>query len=99
MPKQVLLLPTLWLGASHHHLRFGATLSVDVDTHATLISEYLTPLLQDGHQRLMILNGHGGNIDTMHVALRLIQPDFTDRIRSAASYWRSEEHTSELQSL
>src|SRR5204863_5982930 len=31
MPKQVLLLPTLWLGASHHHLRFGATLSVDVD--------------------------------------------------------------------
>ena len=87
MPKQVLLLPTLWLGASHHHLRFGATLSVDVDTHATLISEYLTPLLQDGHQRLMILNGHGGNIDTMHVALRLIQPDFTDCILSAASYW------------
>jgi creatinine amidohydrolase len=87
MPQQVLLLPTLWLGASHHHLRFGATLSVDVDTHAALISEYLTPLLDDGYQRLLILNGHGGNIDTMHTALRLIQPDFTDRILSAASYW------------
>src|SRR5208337_4290943 len=27
LPDQVLLLPTLWLGASSHHLRFGATLS------------------------------------------------------------------------
>src|SRR3954462_10403088 len=52
MPQQVLLLPTLWLGASHHHLRFGATLSVDVDTHAMILSEYLTPLLDDGYRRL-----------------------------------------------
>ena len=27
LPQQVLLLPTLWLGASAHHLRFGGTLS------------------------------------------------------------------------
>ncbi len=87
MPQQVLLLPTLWLGASHHHLRFGATLSVDVDTHADLICDMLTPLLDDGYKRIMILNGHGGNIDTMHVALRLLQPAYTDRILSAASYW------------
>ncbi len=26
LPEQVLLLPTQWLGASSHHLRFGATL-------------------------------------------------------------------------
>jgi creatinine amidohydrolase len=87
MPQQVLLLPTLWLGASHHHLRFGATLSADVDTHADILCEIVTPLLEDGYKRLMILNGHGGNIDTMHVALRRIQPRFTDRILSAASYW------------
>src|SRR5207249_46829 len=30
---QILLLPTQWFGASHHHLRFGATLSASVDTH------------------------------------------------------------------
>src|SRR3954465_7761851 len=67
MPQQVLLLPTLWLGASHHHLRFRATLSGDVDTHATILSEYLAPFLDDGYRRLLVLNGHGGNIDTMHV--------------------------------
>jgi creatinine amidohydrolase len=35
----------------------------------------------------MVLNGHGGNIDTMQVALRRLQPRYRDRILSAASYW------------
>lgn len=85
--SQVLLLPTLWIGASSHHLRFGATLSAEVDTHITLICDLLTPLLEDGYRRILLLNGHGGNIDTMHVALRRLQPRFRDRLLTAASYW------------
>jgi creatinine amidohydrolase len=87
LPAQVLLLPTQWFGASHHHLRFGATLSAAVDTHIDMLCDLVTPLLEDGHQRLLILNGHGGNIDTMQVALRRLQPRWKDRILSAASYW------------
>src|SRR5438128_1812042 len=64
LPKQVLLLPTLWLGASHHHLRFGGTLSAGVDRHIDLLCELIQPLLDDGYKRVMFLNGHGGNIDT-----------------------------------
>jgi creatinine amidohydrolase len=87
LPDQVLLLPTQWMGASAHHLRFGATLSAEVDTHITMICDLLTPLLEDGHKRILILNGHGGNIDTMQVALRRLQPRFRDRQLTAASYW------------
>jgi creatinine amidohydrolase len=87
LPQQVLLLPTLWFGASAHHLRFGATLSAEVDTHITMICDLLVPLLEDGYQRVLVLNGHGGNIDTMQVALRRLQPRYRDRILSAASYW------------
>jgi creatinine amidohydrolase len=87
LPQQVLLLPTQWFGASAHHLRFGATLSAEVDTHVTMICDMLEPLLRDGHQRLLVLNGHGGNIDTMQMALRRLQPRWTDRQLSAASYW------------
>ena len=86
-PDAILLLPTQWLGASHHHLRFNATLSADVTTHVQLIAIYLSPLLEEGYARLLILNGHGGNIDTLHMALRLLQPRFRDRILSGASYW------------
>jgi creatinine amidohydrolase len=91
LPSEALLLPTLWLGASAHHLRFGATLTAEVDTHVDVLCDMLAPLLEDGYQRLLILNGHGGNIDTMHVALRLLQPDYPTSILSAASYWELAE--------
>src|SRR5207249_9756265 len=55
LPERVLLLPTQWFGASHHHLRFGATLSATVDTHIDLLCDLLRPLLDDGHQRLLLL--------------------------------------------
>ncbi len=87
LPESVLLLPTQWFGASAHHLRFGATLSAEVDTHVAMLCDLLEPLLRDGHQRLLILNGHGGNIDTMQLALRRLQPRYTDRQLAAASYW------------
>jgi creatinine amidohydrolase len=91
LPRQVLLLPSLWMGASSHHLRFGATLSAEVDTHVTMICDLLTPLLEDGHQRVLVLNGHGGNIDTMHMALRRLQARFRHKLLSAASYWELAE--------
>lgn len=87
LPGEVLLLPTLWFGASAHHLRFGATLSAEVDTHITMLVDLLIPLLEDGYERVMILNGHGGNIDTMQVALRQLQSEYPQRQLSAASYW------------
>src|SRR5438105_1348447 len=91
LPRQVLLLPTLWFGASSHHLRFGATLSAEVDTHIAMLCDLLVPLLDDGYQRVLVLNGHGGNIDTMHVALRRLMTRYRGRTLTAASYWELAE--------
>ncbi len=91
LPQKVLLLPTLWFGASSHHLRFGATLSAEVDTHVMMLCDMVQPLLEDGYPRVMILNGHGGNIDTMHMALRRLQTRYTNRQLTAASYWEIAE--------
>jgi creatinine amidohydrolase len=87
LPERVLLLPTLWLGASHHHLRFGGTLSATVDTHVDILCDLVESLLNDGFERIMILNGHGGNVDTMQMALRRLQPRYQTKQMTAASYW------------
>jgi creatinine amidohydrolase len=87
LSPHTLLLPTLWFGASSHHLRFGATLSAEVDTHVDMLYDLVTPLLDDGYRRLLLLNGHGGNVDTMHVALRRLQPRYRTHQLAAASYW------------
>jgi creatinine amidohydrolase len=87
LPGEVLLVPTLWFGASAHHLRFGATLSAEVDTHVAMLGDLLVSLLEDGYTRVLVLNGHGGNVDPMRMALRRLQPRFRDRLLAGASYW------------
>jgi creatinine amidohydrolase len=91
LSSRVLLLPVQWLGASDHHLPFGATLSASLDTHITMICEILGALLDEGYPRVMILNGHGGNIDTLHVALRRLQPRYKNCLLTGASYWELAE--------
>src|SRR3982750_2432768 len=67
LSDRVLLLPVLWLRASEHHppLPFGGPLTATLPTYETLLVELLTPLLRDGFRRLLLLNGHGGNIDPL----------------------------------
>jgi creatinine amidohydrolase len=87
VPEGMLQLPTLWLGASQHHLRFGATLTAQLETYVHMLIDLVEPLLEDGFLRILLLNGHGGNIDPMQLALRQLQPRWRERILAAASYW------------
>ena len=87
LPERILLTPTLWLGASAHHLRLGATLDTGLDHYIATLCDIARSLLNDGHQRLLFLNGHGGNIDPMRVAVRTIQPSYPKALLSAGSYW------------
>jgi len=86
-PESVLLLPTYWLGASAHHLRLGATMSAELDTYIATLCEMARQPLKEGFKRLTFLNGHGGNVDPMKVALRNLQVEFPDTILSGAAYW------------
>ena len=88
---QVLLLPVLWMGASEHHLPFGGTLTATLPTYELMLIELLTPLLRDGFSRFMLLNGHGGNIDPLHMALRRLDTLFPKAILTGAAYWEIAE--------
>lgn len=87
LPDQVLLLPTQWLGASAHHLPFFGTLTADLDQHIQLMVHPLAQYLANGWKKVFILNGHGGNIDTYHLALRILHERFPQAELLAASYW------------
>lgn len=97
LPDRVLLLPVFWLGASDHHLPFGGTLTATMPTYEQILVELLTPLLRDGFRRAMLLNGHGGNIDPLRVALRRLDVEFPHAILTGAAYWDLAE--SELAAL
>jgi creatinine amidohydrolase len=62
MGTEVLVLPPLWLGASHHHRAFPGTVSVNNDLYGRLIADILEGLIEDGFRKIFLLNAHGGNI-------------------------------------
>lgn len=87
LSQQVLLAPTDWLGASAHHLRLGSTLNSQLDTYIATLCDIARSLLDDGYRRLLFINGHGGNVDPMRVAVRELQPSYPDALLAAGSYW------------
>ena len=85
--SRALVLPVLWLGASDHHLPRGGTLTSPLPAYEQILVDLLMPLLRDGFRRFLILNGHGGNIDPLRVALRRLDVEFPRAILTGAAYW------------
>src|SRR5437868_11328812 len=48
IPQSVLLTPTLWLGASAHHLKFPGSLSNDFQTYMGAIESVIVSLMPHG---------------------------------------------------
>ncbi len=68
-PETILLAPTLAYGASDHHLPFGGTLSLGVDTFELVLADLLASAASAGVRRAFVLNAHGGNAAACAVAV------------------------------
>jgi creatinine amidohydrolase len=80
LPEQVLLTPTLWLGASGHHLPFSGTLSASFPTYLGAIENVVESLIPHGFTKFFIVNAHGGNTEPNGVAMRSLKskyPNYT----------------------
>ena len=82
----ILLLPTLWLGASDHHTPFFAV-SVTEGTYIAMLADLAASLSKGGVRRLAIVNGHGGNSSPIRVALTEIRRRSPAITTIAAEYW------------
>jgi len=78
--------PTLPFGSSHHHLVFGATLSLGTETYLAVLKDLLNCLVDDGFQRIFVVNGHGGNQDLMRLAARDVRRE-RNVLLGCAAYW------------
>jgi len=86
---ELLILPTLTLGSSEHHVPFGGTLSVSPLLYAQLLVALLRNLIEQGHTRIFVLNSHGGNSAPLATALSEVGAECTRRgiLVGGASYW------------
>ena len=100
--QNIILLPTFWLGSSHHHKDFPGTLSLRPLLYAQVLQEMTRSILRAGFKRLFFLNGHGGNrIPALDALNDLVaDDDLADQaFLAVASWWEFLRDEAEVNSL
>ena len=54
--------PTVWCGLADHHVAFGGTFSLSLATYHALLRDLCRSVLKAGFRKVVLVNGHGGNI-------------------------------------
>lgn len=63
-----MLAPVLPFGMAQHHMEFPGTISFSPLTYVKVICEVLESLAIHGFEKILIINGHGGNIAPLTTA-------------------------------
>lgn len=59
--EQVLILPSISVGCSSHHLDFPGTLSISHQTFSQQVHDIVNSVIHHGFQKIILFNSHGGN--------------------------------------
>lgn len=87
---RVLFAPLMWLGNSDHHLDFAGTQSAPPRVYLDLLGGLVDNFIAHGFKRLLLLNGHGGNIVPGQQAIfetRQRHRERDDLLLLSATYW------------
>ncbi|WP_435196727.1 creatininase family protein [Natronomonas sp. EA1] len=63
--REALVAPTLPIGIAEEHRAFDGTLWLSPDTFRANIRETVGSLAHHGFSRVVVVNGHGGNVDAL----------------------------------
>ncbi len=88
--SQILTAPLMWLGNSDHHLDFPGTLSAAPRVYLDLLTSLIDNFIFHGFQRIMMINGHGGNdVPGKQVVFEVRQKyrQRSDLLLLFATYW------------
>ncbi len=91
LDHRVLFAPLMWLGNSDHHLDFAGTLSAAPRTYLDLLAGLIDNWISHGFRRLVLVNGHGGNIVPGEQAVFEARQRYRKRddlLLLFATYWR-----------
>jgi creatinine amidohydrolase len=86
MPEAVLLAPAQPIGYSPHHAHFGC-LSLDLASYMALIRSVCRSFAAMGFDRILLLNGHGGNDVPCRAALCEMKEEHPALHILLTSYW------------
>jgi creatinine amidohydrolase len=82
----VLVLPPLWISLAEHHMGMAGSLTLDFATLHAFVRCVVVSLQRQGYRRVLLLNGHGGNISALNTIVDLLAIETSLPVASA-TYW------------
>lgn len=90
LAERVLFTPLQWLGNSEHHLDFPGTMTASPRVYLDLLRDMVENFVFHGFQRILLLNGHGGNIVPAQQAMFELRQKYRERsdlLLLSTTYW------------
>ncbi|MBX3111985.1 MAG: creatininase family protein [Fimbriimonadaceae bacterium] len=84
---RVVLTPTVWLGASAHHLSYPGSLSASFAGYHETVLAIVRSLARHGFWKFYVVNGHGGNTEPNGVAMRSLKEEFPHAVLGHIGYF------------
>ena len=84
--RPVVVAPTVWMGLAEHHVELGGTFTLSLKTWHTVLHELCDAIARAGFEKIVIINGHGGNMAALNALTTDLTRDLGLSIASA-SYW------------
>ena len=91
LANEILCLPTQWLGYSPHHMKFKGSITAKSDTHINMIVDTVTSMASADFTSVLIVNGHGGNMANMDVALQRLMEECRNTLVYGTSWFMYDE--------
>ena len=78
----VLVAPTIAYALSPHHMAFGGTITLRLDTLLRVLADVCECVVAHGFERILIVNGHGGNSQALGAAALELRHRLDRQIRT-----------------
>ena len=86
--KNLVIFPPIPYGVSSHHKKFFMTISLGTDTLINIIENIIENIYHNGIHKILIINGHDGNIAPIEIASRNIKDKYENiTIACLESWW------------
>jgi creatinine amidohydrolase len=83
----LLVLPPINYGYSAHYSQFPFTVSLSIETIIAVIKDVLLEVIRNGIKKIIIMNGHDGNIAPIEAAARSIKVLHPDVVIASLNDW------------
>ncbi|RYD06751.1 hypothetical protein N752_03485 [Desulforamulus aquiferis] len=83
----LMVLPPVNYGFSSHYNNFPFVVSLSAETITTVIKEILLEVIRNGISKIIILNGHDGNIAPIEIAARTVKVMHPEVVIASLNDW------------